>query len=402
MDGIDAISLVEKYGSPLYVYSANCIEQQYNRLIRAFNGGKVCLNYAAKALTNINVLKLMNKLGAGIDAVSVQEVKLALHAGYSPEKIGYTPSGVGFNEIEEAMSLGIKLTLDNLSSLEKFGQKYGALKPLTLRVNPNIMAGGNLKISTGHNDSKFGISVYQLPQIKQLINKYNIQVVGLHMHTGSDILDVHVFLKAVDVLLQAAAGFEGLKFIDFGSGFKVPYKEDDYSTDIELFGREVSNKQKEFCASYGSQVEFIFEPGKFLVSEAGYFLVSVNVVKETLATTFVGVDSGQNHLIRPMFYDAYHRITNLSNPTGEKKLYSVVGYICETDTFAWNRNLNTIKEGDILAFHNAGAYCFSMSSNYNSRFRPAEVLIYKGKDLLIRQRETMGDLLRNQVEQNIV
>ena len=218
------------------------------------------------------------------------------------------------------------------------------------------------------------------------------------MHTGSDILDIDVFLYAAEILFDAAKHFRELKFIDFGSGFKVPYKEGDIQTDIEELGEKLSQRFLEFCKLYGRDLTLAFEPGKFLVSEAGFFLVKVNVVKQTTSTVFAGIDSGFNHLIRPMFYGATHFIENISNPEGKKRFYSVVGYICETDTFASNRQIAEISEGDILCFRNAGAYCYTMASNYNSRPRPAEVLWIDGQAKLIRKAETLEDLLRNQVE----
>ncbi len=220
------------------------------------------------------------------------------------------------------------------------------------------------------------------------------------MHTGSDILDPGVFLQGAEILFDAARDFKDLEFLDFGSGFKVAYKEGDITTDIEELGSALANRFVEFCKDYGRDLELWFEPGKFLVSESGFFLVKVNVLKQTTATVFVGVDSGLNHLIRPMLYDSYHHIENISNPEGKQRIYTVVGYICETDTFGWDRKLNEVREGDILCFRNAGAYGFTMSSNYNARFRPAEVLIYEGKAHLIRERESFEDLIRNEVEIN--
>jgi diaminopimelate decarboxylase len=293
------------------------------------------------------------------------------------------------------------INLDNISILEQFGNEYHGTVPVCIRLNPHIMAGGNKKISTGHADSKFGISIYQLQHIVRVVNTYGLNVTGLHMHTGSDILDAEVFLRAAAILFDAAKSFKNLEFIDFGSGFKVGYKEADIVTDIAELGEKLSSAFKDFCEEYGKELEMWFEPGKYLVSESGYFLTKTNVVKTTPATVFVGVDSGMNHLIRPMMYDAYHEIVNLSNPTGTKRIYTVVGYICETDTFGLDRKLGEVKEGDIIAFKNAGAYSFSMSSNYNSRLRPAEVLILDGKAQLIRKREDFDDILRNQIELDI-
>ena len=398
IDGVDALHLVEKYGAPLYVYETSRMKLQYEKITNAFKGVNLKINFACKALTNINVLKFFKSLGSGLDAVSIQEVQIALKAGFEPQNIIFTPNCVSLAEIENGIELGVRINIDNLSILEQFGNKYAGKVPVCVRLNPHIMAGGNAKISTGHIDSKFGISIYQMPHLLRIIESNKIHIEGIHMHTGSDILDVDVFLNGTEILLNEAKHFPNLEYIDFGSGFKVPYKPDDIYTDIDALGRKLTKRFKEFYKEYGKEPILMFEPGKFLVSESGYFLARVNVVKQTTATVFAGLDTGLNHLIRPMFYDAYHHIFNLSKPKGTPRLYTVVGYICETDTFGWNRKINEISEGDILAFKNAGAYCFAMSSNYNSRYRPAEVLVYNGKDYLIRRRESMEDILRNQVE----
>ncbi len=395
------ISLTKKYESPLYVYDAEKIISQYNKLTNAFASVKnLKINYAAKALSNISVLKIFNSLNAGLDTVSVQEVQLGLKAGFEPSDIIFTPNGVSLEEIEQAMSLGVQINIDNISILEQFGQKYPEV-PVCIRMNPHVMAGGNKKISVGHIDSKFGISIHQLPHIHRVVENTGMLITGVHMHTGSDIYDIDAFLRATEILFNVAASFENLEYIDFGSGFKVPYKEGDIQTDIEELGEKLSKRFNEFCKEFGRELTLMFEPGKFLVSEAGQFLAHVNVVKQTTSTVFASVDSGLNHLIRPMFYDSYHHIVNISNPEGKKRFYTIVGYICETDTFGTNRQICEIKEGDILSFKNAGAYCYSMASNYNSRYRPAEVLVYKGQDYLIRERETIEDILNKQVDVNI-
>ena len=397
----DLLSIAHTYGCPVYVYDAYKIRSQYERLIKAFAAvPSLRINYAMKALSNGSILKLMRKLGAGLDTVSIQEVKLGLHAGFAPEQIIFTPNGVSMEEIEEAASLGVQLNIDNLSILEQFGSKHPQV-PVCIRINPHVMAGGNSKISVGHIDSKFGISIHQIPHILRIVENTKMHINGIHMHTGSDILDIDVFLYAAEILFDAAKHFRELKFIDFGSGFKVPYKEGDIQTDIEELGEKLSQRFLEFCKLYGRDLTLAFEPGKFLVSEAGFFLVKVNVVKQTTSTVFAGIDSGFNHLIRPMFYGATHFIENISNPQGKKRFYSVVGYICETDTFASNRQIAEISEGDILCFRNAGAYCYTMASNYNSRPRPAEVLWIDGQAKLIRKAETLEDLLHNQVEINL-
>jgi diaminopimelate decarboxylase len=393
--------IVEKFGTPVYVYDASSITNQIESLRNAFRSVDLRVKYAAKALTNVSILKLMRKHGVGVDVVSIEEAKLALRAGYQPQEISFTPNGVAFHEIMAAVELGVAINIDNLPTLEKFGERYGSSVPCSLRINPGIMAGGNYKISTGHLQSKFGISSQQLQQILDLTNRYKINISGLHVHTGSEIGDIDVFLKVADVLFSLAKNFPSLKFLDFGGGFKVAYKTGDYVTDIESLGTKLGNAFNQFCKDYGRKLELWVEPGKFLVSEAGNLLVKVNLVKETPALTFVHVNSGLNHLLRPMMYDAYHDIVNISNPTGTKKKYTVVGYICETDTIGTDRELNEVREGDTLAIRNAGAYGFSMASNYNSRLRPAEVLIIDGKQLLIRKQESFDDLIKDQIEVDI-
>ncbi len=401
ISGIDVLDLCKEFDTPLYVYDAEKIASQYEKLKNAFSGVDLEIKYAIKALSNISILKLMKKIGAGLDVVSIQEAMIGLKAGFKPSQILFTPNCVSIEEIKMGVELGLNINIDNISILEQFGHEYGNKVPCCVRINPHITAGGHSHIQTGHIDSKFGISIYQLRHLTRIVAANNIRVVGLHMHSGSDILDASVFIRGAELLFEAAENFKDLEFIDFGSGFKVAYKEDDVTTDIEELGKELSTRFIEFCKNYGRKLQLWFEPGKFLVSEGGFLLVKVNIIKQTMATVFVGVDSGQNHLVRPMFYDAYHHIVNMSNPNGVQRVYTVVGYICETDTFAWDRKLNEVREGDVLAILNAGAYGFSMSNNYNSRFRPAEVLIYKGKAQLIRKRETIDDLLRNQVDAEI-
>lgn len=394
---IPLLDIAQKYGSPVYVYDGAKILHQIEALNQAFSDVQMKIKYATKALSNINILKLMKKAGTGVDAVSVEEIKLCLHVGFSPEEIMYTPNCVDFDEIKQAVAFGVMVNIDSIPMLEHFGTEYGSSVPICIRLNPHILAGGNAKISVGHIDSKFGISILQLKHILKVVQAYELNVIGLHVHTGSDILDAEVFLKGAEILFDAAREFHNLAFLDFGGGFKVAYKEGDITTDIQDVGRKVSAAFKTFCKEYGRELEIWFEPGKFLVSECGYLLTKANVVKPTPATTFVGVNSGLNHLLRPMMYDAYHSVVNISKLDGPERVYTIVGYICETDTIAADRKLKEVKEGDIIAIKNAGAYGYSMSSNYNSRFRPAEVLILNGKDHLIRKRETMDDILRNQI-----
>jgi diaminopimelate decarboxylase len=398
IQGVNVLDICREFGTPVYVYDAEKIQSQYNTLKGAFSETRVKIKYAAKALTNVSILKLLKNLGSGVDVVSLNEAQLALGAGFDPKDIMFTPSGVSFDEIEQAVEMGISINLDNLSSLKKFGQKYGGRVPLGVRLNPHIMAGGNYKISTGHSNSKFGISIYQLPEILEVVKAHDMKIIGLHIHTGSEITETEVFLKMSEILFSVARDFRDLRFLDFGSGFKVAYKEGDLVTNIYDVGLNLSKRFNAFCEEYGRHIELWIEPGKFIVSEAGYLFVEATVIKSSPSVTFVGVNSGLNHLIRPMMYDAYHQIINVSNPAGSGKLYTVVGYICETDTFGADRKLNEVSEGDVLAICNAGAYSYTMSSNYNSRPRPPEVLIVNGQARLIRRRENLDDLLRGQID----
>ena len=387
-----------QFGTPLYVYQAEKIKEQYQKLTAAFSALDTKFFYASKALTNINVLRYIKDIGCNVDCSSINEVKLALHAGFEPEHILYTSNGIAFSEIEEAVTSGVHINIDSLSNLEKFGKKYGHSYPVGIRIRPNIMAGGNLKISTGHDASKFGIPVNQLNQIEEIVKSTNLFIRTLHIHTGSDIKDASVFVKGIEVLFELIPHFSELKVIDLGGGFKVPYKPGEMETDVTLLAQKIKETFDNHPVANSNKFQLWFEPGKFLVSQCGYMLARVTVLKDTGSIVFAAVDSGLNHLIRPMMYDAYHHIENISNPDGEMKTYTITGNICETDTFAADRKLNEIREGDFLAFYNAGAYGFEMASNYNSRFKPAEVMIKDGKVLLIRRRDEWNDLLRNQVE----
>jgi diaminopimelate decarboxylase len=385
------------FGTPLYVYNTDKITEQYNKLTSAFSAHPTKLFYACKALTNINILKHLKSLGSNLDCVSINEVKLGLKAGFAPKEILYTPNCVAFDEIKEAVSLGVNINIDSIAMLELFGNFYGDSYPICIRINPHIEAGGNYKISTGHIDSKFGISIHQIRHIVRVVKTTKLHIQGLHMHTGSEIKDINVFLQALEVLFSVAEHFDQLEFLDLGSGFKVPYKEEDRETDIVSLGQKLNIAIKEFEKEYGKPLEIWFEPGKYLVSECGYLVVNANVIKQTTATVFVGVNSGFNHLIRPMFYDSYHKIANISNAAGAERIYTVVGNICETDTFAWDRVLNEVREDDLLVFYNAGAYGFEMSSNFNSRLKPAEVMFKDGQFSLIRERQVFDDLLAGQI-----
>ena len=393
----ELVDIAKQFGTPVYVYHSERIAEQYERITKAFKEMDTRFFYACKALTNINILRFIQRLGSSVDCSSINEVKLCLYAGFASEDILYTSNGIDFNEIKEARELGVHINVDSLTNLEKFGREYGHEYPVGIRLRPDIMAGGNLKISTGHDKSKFGIPVYQADIVLSLVKQYNMHIKTLHIHTGSEILDVDVFIRGIEVLFDWVPEFRELESVDLGGGFKVPYKDGDGETDINLLAQKLSEAFKAHPAQAGRKLQVWFEPGKFLVSAAGFLITQVNLIKETGSATFICVNSGFNHLVRPMMYDAYHHIENITNPDGELKTYSVVGNICETDTFAWERQLPVTKEGDLIVFHNAGAYGFEMSSQFNSRLRPSEVISINGQSKLIRKREVFADLLTKQV-----
>ncbi|NHU72634.1 diaminopimelate decarboxylase, partial [Candidatus Sulcia muelleri] len=258
--------LTKKYGTPLYVYNANKIEDQYKLMKKSFSYIKnFKINYACKANTNISILKFLKKLGSGLDTVSIQEVEIGLKAGFKPKEIIYTPNGVSLEEIKKAIKAGVLINLDNLSLLEQIGNEKTNY-PIGIRITPHIMGGGNKKISVGHIDSKFGISYYQLPHIKKIIKNTGLKIEGIHMHTGSDIIDLEVFLQGADILLNVASSFNELKYIDFGSGFKVPYKQSDSKTDLDLLAFFLKKKLSIFFEkNYYKKIKLFFEPGKFLM-----------------------------------------------------------------------------------------------------------------------------------------
>lgn len=390
--------IATEYGTPVYVYHAERIREQYENLVTAFNETRPRIFYACKALTNINILKYINRLGCNIDCSSINEAKLALKAGFEPGRILYTSNSIDISEIEEAKSLGIYINIDSLSNLEKFARNNGSAYPVGLRLKPNILAGGNLKISTGHARSKFGIPLEDIDEVLRIQKETGLIIQGLQIHTGSEIKDVEVFAKGMEILFEVAMKFSNLRYIDLGGGFKVPYAPGEEGTNLQKLAARVADAFHSFEKQYGRRLELWFEPGKYLVSEAGYFITRVNVLKQSGSICFAGINSGLNHLIRPMFYGSYHEIENISNPDGPLQAYTVVGNICETDTFAEDRMLPALREGDLLVFLNAGAYGFEMASNYNARFKPAEILLMDGKSHLIRQRDTLDDLLSKQIE----
>ena len=387
-----------KFGNPLYVYDLSIIENQFKELKNGFRNIKnFKINFAAKSLSNISILKFMKKLGAGLDTVSIEEVRIGLICGFNNEDITFTPNGVSFNEIEEAYNLKVKINLDSLESIKDFSKKYSSY-PISIRVNPNILSGGNKNVSVGHDESKFGIPQDYLDQIAEMENKKNIIIEGIHIHTGSDIVEQDNFQEAFKKIFLVAKKFKNVKILNFGGGLKIPYFEGDSKTNILNLSNSIKKLINDNSFVTENNLKIILEPGKFLVGESGYFLTKVNYVKKTPNKVFVQLNSGFNHFIRPIFYDSYHEIINITNPNDKEYEYDVVGYVCEQDNFALKRKISNVRKGDILCFKNAGAYCSSMSSNYNSRIKPAEVFIWENKLAKIKERENLNNILKGQID----
>jgi len=389
--------LIKEFGSPLYVYNESIIRERYRILDKSFNVPNKKILYACKANSNLEILKILKGEGCGIDAVSQGEVFLALKAGFEPKNILFTGNNVTDEEIDYIVENKVLLNLDSLSVLERYGKKYPNTS-VCVRINPNVGDGHHDHVITGGVESKFGIYISDIEKIHTIAKKHNLKIVGIHQHIGSNILNVESFKLAIDVILEQALNFENLDFIDIGGGIGVPYKPEEQKLDMEELKNIVNQKFKEFCEKYGKNVSLWIEPGRFLVAESGYLLVNVNTVKTNPCYKFVGTNSGFNHLVRPTMYDSYHEIVNLSNLEGQKEVVTVCGNICESgDIFAKDRLINQVREGDILAILNAGAYGYSMGSNYNFRPLPAEILINGNDVRLIRRRESFEELLRNQV-----
>jgi len=391
------LQAARQFGTPLYVYDLDRIRENVSAIQEAF-GPETEIHYACKALDNLAILREMHKLGCGIDAVSQEELEIALMCGYAPKEINFTPNGAPLSEYIWAHEHGINVHIDNPGILEELG-KYKSGFPVSIRFNPKIRSGGHHKLQVGAEDSKFGLFPEELPHIYEIIEKYKIEVRRIHVHVGSDIKTVDDFLMCWKQAFPLAEKYQDtVRVIDLGGGFGVQYFPDDAILDMQALGEGVRKLREDYSNRTGHEITFLVEPGKSLVGNAGFFLTQVTATKHLEINDIVYLNTGFNHLIRPMYYDARHRIENLTSVAGERKTYKVVGYLCETDTFDPGVDLPLTLRGDILCIHNAGAYAFTMSSNYNSRRRPAEVLVKDGELKLIRRRETLNDILATQQE----
>ncbi|MBI2144096.1 diaminopimelate decarboxylase [Candidatus Woesearchaeota archaeon] len=403
---LPASLLAKKFGTPLYVYDEETIRLKVRELSRGISFRPLKVYYAAKANTNLSILKLVREEGGeyiGVDAVSPGEIEAALKAGFKPEQVMFTSTSVTDEEMKFAIDKKVLVNCDSLSQLERYGRLNPGSK-VCIRVNPDVGAGHHDHVITGGPDSKFGIWVGDVPKAFEIASMHSLKFVGIHEHIGSGILETAKFLEAMGVLLKIVEKnrdrLKDLEFIDFGGGIGVPYRPGQKPIGMKQFGEAVSSTFSSFCSGFGKKLALVIEPGRFIVAESGLLLCTVNTIKQTPKHKFVGVDTGFNHLIRPMAYGSYHPIELAECSGAEEEAVAVCGNICESgDVFTRDesgiagRKLPKIREGDVLAIMVAGAYGFSMSSTYNSRPRPAEVLVNGKEARVIRKREDISHVL---------
>lgn len=391
--------LIKKYGSPLYVYDERILRKSCREMHNLLPKKNLRVNYSAKANSNIEILKIVRDEDIDVDAMSPGEIYVQKLAGYNADRIFYIGNNVSKEEMQYAINEKVLVSVDSLAQLESFGQ----INPggdVAVRFNPGIGTGHHQKVVTAGKKTKFGVQKDFIPQVKAILEKYNLNLVGIDQHIGSLFLESDAYIKGVESLLEIATQFSGLKFIDMGGGFGVPYHEGECRLDLKELSEKLNAVLDEFLKDYDNKdVIFKIEPGRYIPAECGVLLGEVYSVKENYGTTYVGTDLGFNVLMRPVLYDSYHAITIIKSNKSEngKEVATIVGNICESgDIIANEREMRKVSEGDIVAVGNAGAYGFSMSSNYNCRLKPAEVLIDKdGNDRLIRRRDTIEDLIRN-------
>ena len=401
------LRIASKIGTPTYVYFADTIRQRVEVLKEHFStlGGR--LLYAMKANSHPAILTLLRDQGLGIDAVSPAELLLVLRLGFSPDRILFSANNMTDDEMQFAHRQGVMLNVGELSRLDRFGRAFPGAE-VCVRLNPQVGAGHHDHVITAGSKSKFGIPVEQADEIRRIARRHGLRIVGLHQHIGSGILDTNTLWKAIHVLLEVVPSFKEARFVNLGGGLGIPYRPGEASIDLENLDDRIVEPLKAFGARQGRPLEFWFEPGRYLVAESGVLLVRANTVKSNPDRRFAGVDSGMGHLLRPALYDAYHAVTNLSNPDGPLVRYDVVGNICESgDRFAIDRPIQEIREDDILAILDTGAYGMSMAApSYNLRPLPAEVLVTGGNEpgryRLISRRRTAAELVAEVLERGTV
>lgn len=396
-----AEDLVSMFGTPLYVYDKEELLNNYTKLRSAIKYPETQILYSCKANSNAEILRVFKELGAGLDAVSPWEVLLGVKVGFQPSNILFTGNNVTEDEIRLVRELGAIVNVDSIQQLRRYGRLYPSSE-VSIRVNPGFGVGHHQKVVTG-GLSKFGIPIPQLREALEVAKNFNLRIIGLHAHVGSGIMIPEPIVEVARTLLRLITDLSltEIEFVDVGGGLGIPYRRDERPLDVEKLGSELTKLFEDFSVSYGRRVKLVLEPGRYLVGNAGVLLTRVIDVKEVLLDgggkkVFVGTDTGMNHLIRPALYDAYHEVVPVGKVDAERKILAdIVGNICESgDILAKDRLLPELREGDILAIMDVGAYGYSMASNYNLRPRPAEIMVFRSEVRLIRRRETFEDLVR--------
>jgi diaminopimelate decarboxylase len=397
----DPIQLAEKYGTPLYVYNEKILRKRCKDLKELINYPNFTVNYSPKANSNLELIKIVRDEGLCVDAMSPGEIYINLMAGYKPEEIFFISNNVSEDEFRYAIHAGVKISVDSVSQLEMYG-KINPGGKIAFRINPGVGAGHHEKLKTAGQKTKFGIEITSIDEVKKIIEEYNLKLIGINQHIGSLFMNGDAYLESTENILKIAKQFDDLEFIDLGGGFGIPYQKQANQPRLDL--KELGNKLtvviNNWINDYGKEIEFKIEPGRYIVAESSILLGKVNAVKTNYKIRYVGTDLGFNVLLRPAMYDSHHDVeiyrTN-GTPSLKEESVRIVGNICETgDIIAKDRILPEIFEKDILGVLDSGAYGYSMSSNYNNRLRPAEVLIQSdGTSRLIRRRDTLEDLVRN-------
>ncbi len=395
------VEIIEKYGTPLFVYNENILRKRCRDLKGLVSYPRFTVNYSPKANSNVELLKIVRSEGLKVDAMSPGEIYVNLMAGFQPQEIFYISNNVSRDEMEYAIQSQVKISVDSVSQLEMFGQLNPGGK-VAFRINPGVGAGHHEKVTTGGLKTKFGIEISQVPDVKKIAKKYRLHIIGINQHIGSLFMDGEPYLESVGNILDVAREFDDLQFVDLGGGFGIPYRKqaNESRLDLKILGNQLSEILIPWAHTYGKEIEFKVEPGRYIVAESSILLGSVHATKTNYGIKYIGTDLGFNVLLRPAMYNSHHDVEIYRKsgiPSEKEEVVRIVGNICETgDIIAKDRNLPEIFEGDILGILDSGAYGFSMSSNYNNRLRPAEVMVNSdGSNRLIRRRDTLEDLVRN-------
>ena len=408
--GVSVNDIVERFGTPAYIYDASQILGQIAKVRRAFSGLPLRPFYAMKANSNLALLRLIRENGFGCDAVSPGEIFLAGHAGYLPQEIWFTCSNVSDDDLRSIPDPHIVINVNSMSEIDRC-LRLGLPNPIALRVNPDVGAGHHHDVVTAGSGVKFGIDVAEIDDARMVVEDSGREVVGLHAHIGSGIDSIDPLLQSAQTLIELAPDFDNLRWINFGGGIGVPYRPLEREFPIDEYGRGLERVAGDYLKARGLYA--ILEPGRYVVASSGVLISRVTSRKISGGTDWIGCDTGFNHLVRPSKYGAYHHIVNATRGSSaslretfdDSKMSDdvvVAGNLCESsDVFTRDqggnpttRHIDRTSVGDLIVLCEAGAYGFSMGSHYNARLMPPEVFVTGGELELIRERQSFDDLIR--------